>query len=103
MYAIISDSGKQFRVEKDQQFCVDYRDVKEGEQIVFDQILAVSGEAGFQLGKPTLAGARVTAEVVGPKFGDKLTVQKFRRRKNSRRRTGHRQLYTMVVVKSIQA
>ena len=102
MYAIIADSGRQYRVEKDLQFCVDFREVEPGQSIVFDQVLAISNEGSFQLGKPTVAGATVMAEVIGDIQGEKLIVQKFRRRKNSRRKNGHRQKYTKVVVKEIR-
>jgi large subunit ribosomal protein L21 len=101
MYAIISDSGRQFRVEKGQEFEVDYRDVQAGDKITFDAVLAVSGEGGLKLGKPTVSGASVTAEVLGARMGDKLVIRKLRRRKNSRRKTGHRQLYTAVRVEEI--
>ena len=103
MYAIISDSGRQFRVEKDLQFCIDYREVEPGAAIVFDQVLAISDEGQIKIGKPTLTGAKVTATVMREQLGDKLVVQKFRRRKNSRRKTGHRQKYTRVVVNEILA
>ena len=101
MYAIISDSGRQFRVEEGQEFEVDYRDVQTGDTITFDKVLAVSGDEGLKVGKPTVSGASVTAEVVGMTMGDKLVVRKFRRRKNSRRKTGHRQLYTSVRISEI--
>ena len=63
--------------------------------------MALSSEAGFKLGQPVVAGATVTAKVLGMVKGEKLVVQKFRRRKNSRRRTGHRQKYTKVVIEKI--
>ena len=91
MYAIIADSGRQFRVEEGQEVTIDFRDLPAGDEITFERVLAVSGENGLQLGQPTLDGAVVTAEVLGPTKGPKLVVQKFRRRKNSRRKTGHRQ------------
>ena len=100
-YAIISDSGKQFRVEPGQSFFVDYRKVSRGETITFDSVLAVSTDDGLRVGKPLVEGATVTAKVLGPEFGDKLVVQKLRRRKNSRRKTGHRQVYTRVQIDSI--
>ncbi len=65
MYAIISDSGRQFKVEKGQEFEVDYRDVQAGDKITFDNVLAISSEGGLKLGKPTVSGASVTAEVLG--------------------------------------
>jgi large subunit ribosomal protein L21 len=103
MYAIISDSGRQYKVEEGQQLNVDYRDVSTGDELTFDRVLAVSTEEGLQLGKPNVDGASVTAEVLGVAQGDKIYVQKFRRRKNSRRRTGHRQLFTKVKISKIQS
>ena len=101
MYAIITDGGRQYRVEEGQELDVDYRDVAKGSQLTFDRVLAVSGGDGLKLGSPTVAGATVQAEVLGVGMGDKIFVQKFRRRKNYRRRTGHRQMYTRVKVNKI--
>ena len=101
MYAIISDGGRQYKVEEGQELDVDYRDVSRGDEIKFERVLAVGTEEGIQLGRPTLDGAAVTAEVVGVRMGEKLIVQKLRRRKNSRRKTGHRQMFTKVRVQSI--
>lgn len=103
MYAIIVDGSRQYKVEEGQELEVDYRDLPKGEALKFERVLAVSGEAGVKLGKPTVEGASVTAEVLGPVNGPKLVVQKFRRRKNSRRKTGHRQLYTKVRINKIEA
>ena len=102
MYAIIADSGRQYRVEEGQELQVDYRDdASKGDSISFDQVLAVSGDGETKLGTPVLDGVSVTAEVVGTSQGPKLVVQKLRRRKNSRRRTGHRQLHTTVRITKI--
>ena len=103
MYAIIADGGQQYKVEEGQELDLDFRDIRQGEELTFDRVLAVSVDEGLKLGKPTLEGASVTAEVLGPTKGVKLTVQKLRRRKNSRRRTGHRQLYTKVRISKIAA
>ena len=103
MYAIITDGSRQYKVEEGQELDVDYRDVPAGEELTFDRILAVSGDDGLKLGKPTVEGATVTAEVIGPIKGEKLYIQKFRRRKNSRSRTGHRQIYTRVKISKINA
>ena len=103
MYAIIADSGRQFKVEEGQEVVVDLRDAEAGSTITFDQFLAVSGDDGVKIGKPTVDGASVTAEVLGEVKGKKIYVQKFRRRKNSRRRTGHRQHYTTVRIESIKS
>ena len=103
MYAIIADGGRQYKVEEGQELEVDYRDIHKGEELTFDKVLAVSDDDGLKLGKPTLDGATVTAEVLGPTKGEKIYVQKLRRRKNSRRRTGHRQLFTKVRISKIAA
>lgn len=102
MYAILADSGQQLRVEPGQQLEIDFRGLPAGEQITFDRVLAVSDSDGLRVGSPTVEGARVTAEVLGVRQGPKLVVQKFRKRKNSRRRTGHRQLYTQIKIQAIE-
>lgn len=101
MYAIIVDGGRQFKVEEGQEFKLDYRDVKAGDELKFDQVLAYSDGTSTKIGQPTVAGVSVVAEVVGASQGPKLVVQKHRRRKNSRRKTGHRQLHTTVRVSKI--
>ena len=103
MYAIICDGGRQFKVEKDQLLDIDYRDTAEtGDKIEFDRVLAIGGaESGLKLGQPTVSGAKVTASVVGLEKGEKIFIQKFRRRKNYEVRTGHRQKYTRVKIESI--
>jgi len=101
MYAIITDGGRQYRVEEGQELDVDYREVPKGSQLTFDRVLAVSGAEGLKLGSPNVAGAIVQAEVLGVQMADKVFIQKFRRRKNYRRRTGHRQMFTRVKVNKI--
>ena len=103
MYAIIDDGGRQFRVEEGQEVDIDYRDVSAGDKVTFDRVLAVSDDGQVSIGKPAVTGASVTAEVLGVKMGPKLVVQKLRRRKNSRRKTGHRQMYTTVRVDEISS
>lgn len=103
MYAIVQDGGRQHKVEEGQEIDLDYRDLSKGQQIKFDRVLAVSGTDGLRLGTPTIEGASVSAEVVGVTFGPKLTVQKLRRRKNYRRKTGHRQLYIKVRINKIES
>jgi large subunit ribosomal protein L21 len=101
MYAIIRDGGRQFKVETGSEVEVDYRDLPPGTSLTFDEVLAVRDGAGLRFGEPILSGASVQAEVVGVAQGPKLVVQKLRRRKNSRRKTGHRQLYTKVKIGAI--
>jgi len=103
MYAIISDSGRQYQVTSGQELDVDFREAEPGEEIAFERVLLVSDQGNSEVGTPTVDGAQVTAEVVSTQWGKKIHVMKFRRRKNSRRKTGHRQLYTRVRIKDIQA
>ena len=101
MYAIIVDGGRQYKVEEGQQIELDYRPVSAGDELRFEQVLAYGDDSGTKIGQPTLSGASVVAKVVGVTQGPKLVVQKLRRRKNSRRKTGHRQLLTTVRVSKI--
>jgi large subunit ribosomal protein L21 len=105
MYAIIEDSGCQFKVEEGQEVRIDLREqeIEPGSEIRFERVLAVRDPSGLRLGKPLLADASVTAEVLGEVHGPKLVIQKFRRRKNFRRKTGHRQPYLTVKITRIQA
>ena len=103
MYAIIVDGGRQYRVEEGMELDVDLRDVPEGENVTFEKVLAVGSGDDLKLGSPTVDGASVTASVVGEVQDKKLYVQKFRRRKNSRRRTGHRQSHLRVKIDSISS
>jgi large subunit ribosomal protein L21 len=101
MYAIIVDGSRQIKVQEGDEIVVDYRDQPAGEKLTFDRVLGVGQESGLKFGSPALAGASVTAEILGPLHGPKLVVQKMRRRKNSRRKTGHRQVQTRVKVTKI--
>lgn len=101
MYAIISDGGRQFKVEEGQQLDVDYRDVSVGDQVQFDHVLACRDDAELRVGRPLLEGASVTAEVLSVVQGPKVVIQKARRRKTYRRKTGHRQIYTRVKIAKI--
>ena len=65
MYAIIADSGKQFKVQEGQQVAIDYRDNHAGDRVTFDRVLCVSSEKGVEVGMPTVDGATVEAEVLG--------------------------------------
>jgi large subunit ribosomal protein L21 len=103
MYAIIQDSGRQIKVVEGQELNVDYRDAHAGDAISFDSVVAFSNGSELKIGKPTVAGAKVSGKVLGTVQGPKLVVQKLRRRKNSRRRTGHRQMHTRVKIESITA
>ncbi len=102
MYAIIEDGGSQFRVEEGQEIILAYREVPAGESIQFERVLAYRNDEGLTVGQPILPSARVTGEVLQVEQGPKLSVGKFRRRKNFQRRVGHRQLHTLVRIDKIE-
>lgn len=102
MYAIIKDGGRQLKVEVDKKLMIDYRgELEAGTEIELTEVLAIGKDENVQIGQPTVAGAKVVAEVVSEAKGPKLVIAKFRRRKNSKRKTGHRQIYTLVKIKEI--
>lgn len=101
MYAIVAHGNQQYKVEKDQILEVDFFEAEAGKEFQFDRVLAVSDDAGFRLGMPTVPGAKVTAKIIGDTKGPKLVIQKMRRRKNYRRRTGHRQKFVKVQIAAI--
>jgi large subunit ribosomal protein L21 len=101
MYAILKHGGRQYRVEEGQEIEIDYREAAAGDEVKFEEILAAGTGAELKFGTPLLKGASVTAEVVGTVQGPKLVVQRLRRRKNSRRKTGHRQIHTKVRIGKI--
>ncbi len=101
MYAIIRDDNRQYKVEEGQEVVIHYRDVPVGEKLTFDSVLAVGGAGDAKLGAPLVQGASVAAEVLGPEKGEKLVIQKLRRRKNFRRKTGERHIFTRVRIGKI--
>jgi large subunit ribosomal protein L21 len=104
MYAIIEDSGTQIKVQKGDLVDIDLREVEDGATITFDKVLAVgdtAGSAAAKIGMPYLAGATVTAKVLGEADGPKVLVGKYKRRKGYRKTIGHRQHYTRIEVLSI--
>ena len=105
MYAVIQTGGKQYRAEPGKTIVVEKLAGEAGAQVTFDQVLLVSsGDGGtITIGKPTLAGAKVTGEIVEQGRGEKLVVFKFRLRKNYVRRNGHSQDYTAVKIAAIEA
>jgi len=104
MYAVIRTGGKQYRVSKDDVIAIEKLDGKAGDKIKFDEVLML-GEAGKEpkIGEPVVAGASVTAEVLDQGRADKITVIKFRRRKNYHRTKGHRQHETVLKITDIAA
>lgn len=103
MFAIIENGSHQYRVEPGDTLRIDFQSESEkGAEITFAKVLLANGGGDSVVGKPTIDGATVTAEVMAPEEkGEKLEIGKYRRRKNSRRHTGHRQKYTRVKITGI--
>jgi large subunit ribosomal protein L21 len=103
MYAVIKTGGKQYKVAKNDVIVVEKLAVEAGTAVEFTDVLVVGGEGGTQVGAPNVAGARVTGTVLSQQRGEKVIVFKKRRRKNSRRKNGHRQAQTVVRIGDIVA
>ncbi len=101
MYAVIKTGGKQYRVKKDDVLNIERLEGDTGATIEFTDVLMVGSGSGVKVGSPTVSGAKVTAELVEQTRGPKLIVFKKRRRKNSRRKRGHRQDLTTVRITGI--
>ena len=102
MYAIIEDGGKQYKVGEGETVLLEKKAVEPGESITLDRVLMLSKEGDVRIGKPLVEGAKVTGTVKGEEKGKKLVVMRFRRRKDSRTKTGHRQHYTAVTIDAIE-
>ncbi|MCH1567806.1 MAG: 50S ribosomal protein L21 [Parvibaculales bacterium] len=104
MYAVIRTGGKQYRVAKDDIIAIEKLDGKAGDKVKFDEVLML-GESGKEpkVGEPVVKGASVTAEVLEQGRADKISVIKFKRRKNYHRNKGHRQHETVLKITGISA
>jgi large subunit ribosomal protein L21 len=102
MYAIIRTGDKQFRVEPGKRVRVPSLEAEVGQTVTFDDVLMAGAEGSIKIGTPTVEGAAVTAEVVAHGKGEKIIVFKWKRRKNYRRKQGHRQKYTEVRIDQIR-
>ena len=106
MYAIVEIKGQQFKAEEGKYLYVHHLgdEVKEGEAITFDKVLLLDADGDVKVGAPTVEGAKVECEVLLPLVkGEKVIVFKKKRRKGYRRKNGHRQCFTQVVIKDVVA
>jgi len=103
MYAVIKTGGKQYKVSEGDVLRVEKLSGDAGEMVSFDQVLMVGDDKSSTVGKPYVKGAEVQATVLEQTRGDKVIVFKKRRRKNSRRKNGHRQLLTVLRVTDVLA
>ena len=103
MYAIVKTGGKQYKVAQGDVLFVEKLEANEGDTVTLDQVLAVAGENGLTVGAPVVEGATVTAKVVAQGKAKKVIVYKYKAKKDYRRKQGHRQPYTKLVIESINA
>ncbi len=101
-FAIVETGGKQYRAAVGQLLDVEKLPVEPGQEVAFDQILLVSDDNGTRVGAPLVEGATVKAEVTEQGRGRKVTVFKMKRRKQYRRKQGHRQAFTRVRITAIE-
>jgi len=102
MYAVIRTGGKQYRVSQGDTLRIEKLPGDVGSSITFEEVLMLGGDA-VQVGKPLITGAKVSAEIVAQDRAKKIIVFKMRRRKNYRRKNGHRQWFTEVKITGINA
>jgi large subunit ribosomal protein L21 len=103
MYAVIETGGKQYRVQPGETVVVETLPGDAGDAVEFNRVLLISADdESVAVGRPAIAGALVTGEIVEQGLGEKLIVYKFKRRKNQRKRNGHRQPYTAVKIQTVQ-
>ena len=101
-YAVVRSGGKQLRVTPNQAVRAEKLAGEVGDAVAFDEVLLVGGEGGTRIGTPLLDDARVTGTITAQARARKITVFKMKRRKNYRRKQGHRQAYTEVRVEAIE-
>ena len=101
MYAVVKTGGKQYKVAPGEKLKVEQIPAEVGAQIVLDQVLLVGDESSVRLGQPIVAGATVTATVLGHGRGDKVKIFKMRRRKHYQKHQGHRQGFTELKIDGI--
>jgi len=102
MYAVIETGGKQYRVSEGDRIHIEKAEGQPGDEILFDKVLLVEKESSIRVGRPYLEGTSVRAEILAQRRARKIVVFKFKRRKNYKRKAGHRQPYTGVMIKGIE-
>lgn len=102
MYAIIKTGGKQYRVQEGDNIFVEKLASNVDSEVVFDQVLAVVNDGDVKVGSPVVEGAKVTAKVLEQGKEKKVLVFKYKAKSDYRRRQGHRQPYTKVVIEKIE-
>lgn len=101
MYAVFETGGKQYKVSPGELIKVEKLNSNPGSEVQFEKVLMVQKEDGTMIGHPYLDNVRVVGEVLEHKKGEKIIIFKYKRRKNYRRKKGHRQWYTALRIKEI--
>ncbi len=101
MYAVIKTGGKQYRVAQGDRLRVEKLAGNVGDSVTLGEVLLVGSGEGIKIGMPVVSGAKVEAKIIAQDRGEKIIIFKFRRRKNYRRKTGHRQPFTALEVTAI--
>jgi large subunit ribosomal protein L21 len=101
MYAVIETGGKQYKVEQGDVVFIEKLNVEAGETVTFDKVLALSNGDNFTVGAPYVEGASVEAKVVKNGKGPKIHILKYKSKKDSKKKIGHRQPYTKVQIEKI--
>ena len=102
MYAIVEIAGQQFKVAKDQRVYVHRLEGEEGSEVSFDKVLLIDNEGKVNVGAPAITGAKVTGKILKHLKGDKVIIFKKKRRKGFKKKNGHRQSFTQVVIDKIE-
>ena len=100
-YAVIKTGGKQYRVAQGDKLRVEKLAGNVGDAISLGEVLLIGSGDAIKIGKPTVGGAKVEAKIIAQDRGEKIIIFKFRRRKNYRRKTGHRQPFTALEITSV--
>jgi large subunit ribosomal protein L21 len=104
MYVIVEIQGQQFKVEKDRKLFVHRLEGEAGTEVEFDKVLLADNDGSVTVGAPVIDGAKVVAEIINPLVkGEKVLVFHKKRRKGYRKLNGHRQQFSQIVIKEIQA
>ena len=103
MYAIIKTGGKQYRVEEGQIIKVEKLPAEVGTSVEFNEIMLFSDDHGLKIGQPVIEGAKVIGKVIDQSKHKKIVVFKYKPKKRYRKKTGHRQPYTSILVEKIEA
>lgn len=101
MYAIVDIAGKQFKVTQDQFVYAPLMEGEEGASVQFDQVLLYSNGSSVEVGAPLVKGVTVSGKILGHVKGDKVIVFKKKRRKGYKKKNGHRQDFTKVLIEGI--